>query len=276
MSSGLRDTLAGLTDPEWLDLLAKGGPAGLLGFPPADFQTITVGASDEQALREAFNFYRTVKSYAFGQDIRITDTTRVLDFGCGWGRITRFFLKDVAADNLWGVDVDGQMIELCRRLVHFGRYATVAPEPPTFFDARTFDVVYAYSVFSHLAEPVHIQWVKEFRRILRPGGLLVVTTMPRDFLEYCRSLRGSPQETPFHRALAASFVDTEASLAAYDRGQFLYAPTGGGPALPSWFYGISLIPKPYVMVEWGKYLKLVDFTYRPEIVPQALIVMQCP
>ena len=32
--------------------------------------------------------------------------SRVLDFGCGWGRVIRFFLKDVAPWNLVGVDID--------------------------------------------------------------------------------------------------------------------------------------------------------------------------
>jgi hypothetical protein len=71
-------------------------------------------------------------------------------------------------------------------------------------------------------------------------------------------------------------VDTEAALADYDRGKFLYSPTGGGGPRDASFYGEAVIPQKYVEQEWTKYLDFCDFTYDPAIIPQSLIVMQKP
>ena len=41
----------------------------------------------------------------------LTPETHVLDFGCGWGRIIRFFLKDIDPARLHGTDVFEEMVE---------------------------------------------------------------------------------------------------------------------------------------------------------------------
>jgi len=198
----------------------------------------------------------------------------VLDFGCGWGRILRCFLKDCPAANLRGVDVDPMLVETCRSSFPYCTFEQVNPLPPTSFSNGSFDLVTAYSVFSHLAEHASLAWVKEFSRLLSPRGVLAVTTQRRDFIEYCRSLRGQEHEFGWHRVLANSFVDTDAAYAAYDAGQYLYAPTGGGPSRPSDFYGEALIPKAYVQQHWTPFLKFVDFVDDRTAMPQALIIMQ--
>ena len=130
------------------------------------------------------------------------------------------------------------------------------------------------TVFSHLAEHASIAWVKEIARLLRPRGIMIVTTEPREFIELCRSLRGREHEFAWHRALANSFVDTEAAYRAYDAGDYLYAPTGGGSYRPADFYGEALIPEGYVRARWTEFLRFVDFVSDPQVFPQALIVMQ--
>jgi predicted RNA methylase len=62
-------------------------------------------------------------SRTFGRPL--SPETRILDFGCGWGRILRFFLKDVPAKNLIGVDVDPEVIEICKETIREGRFEIV-------------------------------------------------------------------------------------------------------------------------------------------------------
>lgn len=272
--------LSPLSDQQWLEVLIKSleKPAGddiiLPGFPPDSVQRDIVGSAGEQTLREAFNFYREVKGYAQHLGKALTPDSRILDFGCGWGRMIRFFLKEVKADNLHGVDVDPLMIGFCRELFHLGNFSIGKPLPPTEFPDNSIDIIYAYSVFSHLSEPAHLQWVREFSRILKPGGILVATTQPRHFIEFCRSLHGKTHESGWHNTLANSFPDAGAALADYDSGEFVFSATGGGPALPNSFYGESLIPREYVEREWTKYLIFRDFVDDRNRQPQALIVMQ--
>jgi SAM-dependent methyltransferase len=39
-----------------------------------------------------------------------------------------------------------------------------------------FDLVYAFSTFTHWDVALQLAWMREFRRILRPGGYLLFTT----------------------------------------------------------------------------------------------------
>ena len=53
--------------------------------------------------------------------------------------------------------------------------------------------------------------------------------------------------------------DFRAAIAAYDRGGFVYAPTGGRQELTSEFYGEAVIPRTYVEKNWTESFELVDF-----------------
>jgi SAM-dependent methyltransferase len=270
-----------LEDEAWLRVLVKSIDQPVVegitlpGFPPAEFQALSIGSSGEHALTEAFGFWRIVKEYATRAGVSMSPGTRVLDFGCGWGRMVRFFLKDLRTDDVWGVDVANDMLSFCHQLFPYGHFEQVPPSPPTTLPARAFDAIYAYSVFSHLNEPVHLAWVEEFSRLLRPGGILVATTQGRSFLHFCQELRRDGNATTgWHEALARSFIDLDASLAAYDRGEFLHAATGGGVERPPSFYGETLIPRQYVEHHWTRHLEFMDFKDDRSFLPQALIVMR--
>jgi 2-polyprenyl-3-methyl-5-hydroxy-6-metoxy-1,4-benzoquinol methylase len=269
-----------LSDPEWLAILVRSLDEPVIdgvrmpGFPNEGVQRSTVGSSGAQPLQEVFNFFSAVKRYGDQLGRPLQTDAHVLDFGCGWGRILRFFLKDCGPANLWGIDVDPELVGICRTTMNCATFDAIDPLPPTAFQDESFDVVVAYSVFSHLAEHASIAWVKEITRLLRPNGMMVVTTEAREFIELCRSLRGREHEFGWHKALANSFVDTEAAYRAYDAGEFLYAPTGGGSYRPADFYGEALIPEDYVRTRWTKYLQFIDFVSDPRVLPQALIVMQ--
>jgi SAM-dependent methyltransferase len=273
--------MAQLTDDEWFRLIVRSLNERRLedcdfpGFPSADCQRATIGSSGEQALSEGFQFYRVVKRYAAELGCPLRSSSRVLDFGCGWGRMLRFFLKEVPESHLYGVDVTSSFIDICTQLVGHANYKAIEPQPPVGFDTATFDVVYAYSVFSHLSESVANLWIREFSRILKPGGVFIATTQGRTFFEFCRSFRDREQfDHAWHRSLAMSFPDIEDALARYDRGEFLYAPTGGGQLLPATFYGQAAIPQKYVEREWTGSFRLCDFIDDRKFLPQALIVMQ--
>jgi SAM-dependent methyltransferase len=270
-----------LKDQEWLEVLIGSirdrafQGVELPKFPADELQRQFGGSAGEHTLREAFHFYSVVKDYASRLGRPLTRPSRILDFGCGWGRVTRFFLKDVIGGNLYGIDVDPTVIDICKQTFPCGIFDVVEPQPPTAFDRESFDCIYAYSVFSHLAEATHIQWVEEFSRILKSGGVLVVTTEGRSFIEFCRSLRGQTSyESLWHEALARSFLDTNAALADYDSGSFLYSPTGGGGVRSSTFYGEAIIPRAYVEREWTRFLTFREFIDDRGFLPQALIVMQ--
>lgn len=274
-AQGLLRALSGLADDEWLDVMIQSmREPCFAGFelprvPPDDLQRRYNGQAGEANLRLAFTFYSVVKKYVADCGSPLRPDSRVLDFGCGWGRVTRMFLKDVLGDNLYGIDVDLPAIEICRQTMGYGTYEMNQTIPPTTFQSGSFDVICAYSVFSHLSEPVHIRWIEEFSRILTDGGVLVVTTLGRGFLGLCQSFREKERlEQGWQKSAAESFVDSVAALADYDSGRFLFSPK------PSDVYGMALIPQAYVEKEWTQFLEFHDFIDDPALLPQALIVMQ--
>jgi SAM-dependent methyltransferase len=186
----------------------------------------------------------------------------------------RFFLREVSARNLHGVDVDPEMVALCRDLYGpLARFDTVPPRPPAPALWERYDVIYLYSVFSHLSQEVHLAWVEEFARRLAPGGLLLATTQSRGFLDFCASLRsGSTPEDPWQQSLARCFTDHDDALQRYDRGEFLFEPTGGGDHRPSTFYGEAVVPRGFVERSWPSSLRLVEFHDDPKLLAQALII----
>jgi SAM-dependent methyltransferase len=100
-----------------------------------------------------------------------------LDFGCGCGRLARYFAAaDAPVSRLEGVDVDPDLVGWTGRHIR-GRFATMRPSPPLAFAAGTFDVVYANSIFTHYTEPEQQAWLIELARVLRPGGLFFATTL---------------------------------------------------------------------------------------------------
>lgn len=272
-----------MSDPEYLSLLIKSTKrpiyrgVKLPGSPEDTVQRQFVGSFGEQALRGGYNFYQCVKKYCVALENPIKNGTRILDFGCGWGRIIRFFFKDTGCENLFGVDVDPNMIDFCSKEMHCGSYFLVNSGPPSVFQDGSIDVIYAFSVFSHLAESTAINWISEFSRILKPGGILVATTRDKPFLDSCEALRGKDHEFPYHQTMSKIFIPTSKYKEDYDNGKFIYAPTGGGSYRDKSYYGEALIPRPYIEAQFTKYLSLCEFVNSglpPWALPQALFVMQ--
>jgi hypothetical protein len=69
--------------------------------------------------------------------------------GCGWGRIIRFFLRDIEPGQLMGIDCLPLAIEICQQSDPATRFSLVNALPPTTLASESFDLIHAYSVFSH-------------------------------------------------------------------------------------------------------------------------------
>jgi SAM-dependent methyltransferase len=114
--------------------------------------------------------------------VRLNEQHAILDFGCGCGRIIRHF-HTLEGPRLYGTDYDRRLVEWCQRNLPFAEFGVNNLQPPLTYADDTFDLVYAFSVFTHLSEPLQKSWLSELARVLRPGGYLLMTTQGEPYAD---------------------------------------------------------------------------------------------
>ena len=144
-------------------------------FPPAANMRRVIG--DDSPARFAMggatifnNTARLLGTLGFAWN----DFPRILDWGCGCGRLTRYLLSETESE-ITGIDIDPENIEWCRETYSRGTFEIVPLRPPTKFDDEKFDLVFGLSVMTHLSEPDQDAWLEELRRITRPGAILLLS-----------------------------------------------------------------------------------------------------
>jgi SAM-dependent methyltransferase len=176
----------------------------------------------------------------------------ILDFGCGAGRVLRFMHKDARQYELTGCDVDSSAIGWCRRNFSFGEFRVTAERPPLSFADETFDVVYSISVFSHLSEAIHLEWLRELQRVMKPGGILIATVHGR------HALRRALQEESCRQTLGVGADELAAADQELSARGFAFVPQSGGH-LSIDLYGVTFLDEGYVKRMWAPKFELLDF-----------------
>jgi SAM-dependent methyltransferase len=127
----------------------------------------------------------------------------ILDFGCGCGRVIRHW-NGLAGTAVHGTDYNRDLIAWCRDHLSFARFGTNQLRPPLDYPDATFDLVYAFSVFTHLTGEMQRPWLDELMRVIRPGGHLLFSTHG-DF--YIPSLRPDERDAFAQGRLVVRYED---------------------------------------------------------------------
>lgn len=221
--------------------------------PPRSMQESFVGASFDEAYGVAASFLNHLLQHLPVQ------VDKVLDFGCGWGRMLRLLRRHpgLTGVEMHGCDLSLEALDMNRRTLPNVWFTPTTKFPPSAYREGMFDVVYAYSVFSHLSPKSHDAWAAEFARVLRSGGRAIVTTQPSSFFQLCQDFRFGkhPISSKWHERLAQSFTDQDCEE-RYNRGEFLYQAGIGDPET----YGEAVVPEQYFREAWGKVgFELIDW-----------------
>ncbi len=137
-----------------------------------------VSGADEQAGRFAATGMATayrlnaIANAEFGQGL----AGACLDWGAGPGRVA-LPLARVIAPGLRVTATDVDAFNVAHGRARFPDIAFVeAPFlPPLPFADGTFDAIYGVSVLTHLTESAQFAWLKELRRLVRPGAPVIVS-----------------------------------------------------------------------------------------------------
>jgi SAM-dependent methyltransferase len=173
----------------------RGAPDGL-PIPPGYLLWLVVGSSNVQAFLDSgvIHAHEVIWRTLEENGLALEHFGTILDFGCGCGRIMRYW-KDLQHARLYGSDYNPTLIRWCRRHLPFAQFEVNHLAPPLSFQTGQFDFVYARSVFTHFAEDLQFAWIAELRRVLKPGGHLLFTVSGDRFLD---SL--TPSEAERYRA----------------------------------------------------------------------------
>jgi SAM-dependent methyltransferase len=101
----------------------------------------------------------------------------ILDLGCGCGRILAGWEGRLSPETrLFGCDINPKLVDFCQEKITFAEVVRNLYYPQLPYGDSQFDFIYAISVYTHLSLPAMLQWTGEILRILRPGGIALITT----------------------------------------------------------------------------------------------------
>jgi SAM-dependent methyltransferase len=182
---------------------------------------------------------------------------RVMDFGCGCGRVARVLPKYLSCE-IFGCDITKAAVEWCQENLP-GTFLISTENPPLPLDDASFDALYAVSVLTHLDAAHQDAWLAEWRRLVRPGGVLLVTYNGEGRL----ASRKPPNREQIERIWQSSgfgFPETDHWRGLFPR-----------------YYGNAYHTHAYVSEHWGQFFNVIE--QRPPTqtrLPQDLAVMRRP
>jgi SAM-dependent methyltransferase len=194
---------------------------------------------------------------------------RMLDWGCGCGRVASYFIARLPQVRFAGCDIDGEAIQWCSRHLA-GDFVRVAPAPPTPFEDGSMDLIVACSVLTHLGVEEQERWLREMKRILAPGGWFLASTSgefmfqlarrkrPRSWLHSAwKRLRGKGR-FPQH---LSGILDAE-----HDRALDGIAPTG--------YYRRTFQSRAHTIKACSRHFQVVDYLERGLNGHQDLVILR--
>lgn len=223
--------------------------AGDFPIPPEDIMMGYQG-NIPYYLQNGLETAQLVRTTLTRHGLNFGPETRVMDWGCATGRVLRHFREEAQLGEFWGVDQYAPcMLWAKQYLSPPFKFLTGSAIPHLPFEDNSFDAIYGISVMTHL-EHLTDQWLMELRRILKPGGLCLLSAHTEASLGQFRTHFWPP------------WLDREFDQALLRDSNFCVVPGKGDWAVTYVFYR-----EDYLQQEWGQYMEIIDML--PAQVPYA-------
>src|SRR6266550_1768766 len=161
----------------FLDLpaeLAQALPWTRKQLPPARLRYHLFGTSSRRVFTDVGQLAaREILAAAAAEQIAGGAGIRVLDFGCGVGRVAAPLQQIWPGGSVVGVDVDATAVAWCEKHLR-GEFRVIQPGTALPFPDCAFRVAYTINVFTHMNEAEQFNALREIHRVLAPSGLFVV------------------------------------------------------------------------------------------------------
>lgn len=154
---------------------------------------------------------------------RLEPGSRVLDVGSGTGRPTAAVLA-AAGHRVLGVDVSPVMVEIASRQVPEGEFRCADIREVPLGDAA-FDAVCAYFALLQMSREEQSGLVRRLARALRPGGFLVLATVPLDVEDFDGVFMGQAVRVTSFAAQDITALVRGAGLTVLSEESVMFTPT---------------------------------------------------
>jgi SAM-dependent methyltransferase len=201
---------------------------------------------------------------------------RMLDWGCGCGRLTVHFLADGDIPEVHGCDIDAEAVAWCAANLTGGHFTPIEPWPPAPYADGFFDVVIGFSVLTHLERRVQEAWLEEMRRIIAPGGLFLAS-IHGEFATRFALPQWKQIIPPPRRGWLARWFDRRPDLDVARHGIIdgQEDPTLSGVA-PDGYYRAVLQSRAYTERQYARYFDVIEYIERGAGNHHDLVVMRRP
>jgi 2-polyprenyl-3-methyl-5-hydroxy-6-metoxy-1,4-benzoquinol methylase len=137
----------------------------------------------------AFRYYHAVRMYLEGGEwnaaevkavlddvgLPLGDAGSVLEFACGYGRLTRHFVPTIGASKLTVSDIDGRAVDFVKERFGVDGFYSTTTACELINDGR-YDVIVVVSLFSHLSIEDWGPWLRRLHQMLNTDGVLLFST----------------------------------------------------------------------------------------------------
>lgn len=233
--------------PEWVYKVFEGAAGSPNAKPPtpAHLMVRVSGSSDPFFYPSGRLALAQIRNLVEKSGVAFASLRRILDFGCGCGRVALSWQSMGHDVDLYATDIDKETIAWCKaNLAAAGTWDWNEGSPPTRYPDAFFDMVYGISVFTHLPEGLQFAWLQELKRIIKPGGLLVTTVHgPTTYKQLPMELHPLVEK--------AGFVYVDQTKREWP--SYLGAKTEGLPD----FYRLTYHTHDYVRREWSRYFDIL-------------------
>lgn len=260
-----RERFASLSDDAWLALWLSTEKETLIDgiefptLPEQDLQLQIHGsASWEYSMYEAFQFYRFVKDQV---PLNSGGAERFLDYGCGWGRMLRPFMRHYDQDKVFGFEPHLMLAAVARSLNPYVCILSGDFSPDGSIPENWFNLIVGWSIFSHLSKPSFTQWLAEISRVLVPGGIAVFTTWGTRFLKRLLTEKEEVEQGKdihwYSKVCIQAAGDLESRVSEFERGEFVWFTESGSEVYGEAF--ISELALLRIINELGLPIRVVTF-----------------
>ena len=237
-------------------------------FPPRDLMYNVSGLNSEQDFAShGADFYCALSE---ASTKALSEYRRILDFGCGCGRLARMLKGH--PHKVSACDVDARHVKWVSQNLSYVDVIRTSVSPPLPYRDKEFDAITSISVFTHLTEKSQDEFLAELRRICASEGVLFLT------VHGARALERAINEVSIQEMIAVDRVLFEKARQLFARGEHAFILqhghlTASANTLRRWLsramgrcvtnlpfqYGITFIPETYIFEHWTQWFEVLDY-----------------